>query len=77
MKKINYLKILLEITDIQDVLKHLIQLENYYFMYEKWTIFLFFFLWPWGLNSGLCAYKAGILTLEPHLHVQQYLVLIK
>jgi hypothetical protein len=27
----------------------------------------FFFLWEWGLNLGLCAYKAGSLLLEPHL----------
>jgi hypothetical protein len=27
----------------------------------------FFFGWDWGLNSGLCSHKAGILLLEPHL----------
>jgi hypothetical protein len=26
-----------------------------------------FFWWDWGLNSGLCAGKAGALLLEPHL----------
>jgi hypothetical protein len=29
--------------------------------------FFFFFLWDWGLNSGLCVCKAGTLLLEPHL----------
>jgi hypothetical protein len=28
---------------------------------------LFFFLWDWGLNSGVHACKAGILLLEPQL----------
>jgi hypothetical protein len=27
----------------------------------------FFFLWDWGLSSGLCTGKAGTLLLEPHL----------
>jgi hypothetical protein len=25
-------------------------------------------LLDWSLNSGLCAYKAGTVPLEPHLH---------
>jgi hypothetical protein len=29
--------------------------------------FFFFFWWDWGFNSGLCAYKAGSLSLEPQL----------
>jgi hypothetical protein len=28
---------------------------------------IFVFWWEWGLNSGLCACKAGTLLLEPHL----------
>jgi hypothetical protein len=33
-------------------------------------LFLFFFLffwWDWGLSSGLCDCKAGVLLTEPHL----------
>jgi hypothetical protein len=28
--------------------------------------FFFFFWWDWSLNSGICAWKAGALPLEPH-----------
>jgi hypothetical protein len=31
----------------------------------KWGIF--FFWWDWSLNSGLSAYKAGVLSLKPYL----------
>jgi hypothetical protein len=30
-------------------------------------ILILFFLWDEGLNSGLCACKAGTLLLQPHI----------
>jgi hypothetical protein len=33
---------------------------------------LFFFSWYWSLNSGLCAYEAGALSLEPHLQPENF-----
>jgi hypothetical protein len=41
-------------------------------------IYLFiYFWWDWGLNSGLCTYKAGGLLLEPHLQVHFALVILE
>jgi hypothetical protein len=34
---------------------------------SRFPNFFFFFWWDWGLNSGLCSCKAGILPLEPLL----------
>jgi hypothetical protein len=38
-------------------------LRSYFILF---SFFLFFLLWDWGLNSGLCTCKAGSLLLEPH-----------
>jgi hypothetical protein len=42
-------------------------LWTHLFCITIFSFFLFFFGRIGGLNSGLCAYKAGTLSLEPHL----------
>jgi hypothetical protein len=40
---------------------------------QNFRLFFSFFLMGWGLNSGLCACKAGTVPLEPHLQFRLFL----
>jgi hypothetical protein len=57
-KKYIYIYIYIYVRNLIAKKKRATYLNNFFF---------FFFWWDWGLKSGLHAYKAGTVTLEPHL----------